>query len=198
MTMDEWVLFITQLSGLALHDSGVPAKVLQIWAPLQRALTYFLSYRPGQHHEAAWDAAQRDLLQYARLAEEMFGMHRLLTVQLHTAVVHLVDFVEMCGPSAFRCEWWVERMCQLLKRITKYRTGRCAEATASKNLQIGKACNTTESNCPQVLRLLSLTDPNRKMECQGADVFDEQGDCMTGAGAACDSSTVRTYHDLEL
>jgi hypothetical protein len=191
MTMEEWVLFITQISCLVLHDTGVPANVLQLWAPLQRALTYFLSYRPGQHHHVAWDGAQNDLLQYARLAEEMFRMHKLLTVQLHSAVVHLVESVEQCGPSAFRCEWWVERMCQLLKRMTKYRTGRSPEATAAKNLQIGITCNTTESQCPEVMRILSRTDPNRKMECRGADDFDEAGDCMTGAGAKCDGATVR-------
>jgi hypothetical protein len=85
-----------------------------MWQHLRKGLLYFMSYAKGQHREALWKRARNYLLRDARLAEENTqGGKRLCTQQLHTAVRHLVDHVDWYGPSAFRAEFWVERMVQL-------------------------------------------------------------------------------------
>lgn len=45
----------------------------------------------------------------------------MCTYKLHLAACHLPDQVRVCGPSFFSLEYWIERMVQLLKRLTKYR-----------------------------------------------------------------------------
>lgn len=42
-------------------------------------------------------------------------MHKLTTLQLHSAVVHLIDMLKSYGAAAFRMEFWVERMMQKIK-----------------------------------------------------------------------------------
>jgi hypothetical protein len=113
MTMEQWVLFIVVISPAILFDVDLPPKVAQLWKPLRQGLTYFLSYRKGQHRPDLWDMARNQLLQYARLVEDITSGKNLCTIQLHSAVVHLVDYVDLYGPSAFRAEFWVERMVQV-------------------------------------------------------------------------------------
>jgi hypothetical protein len=118
MTMEQWVLFVVVISPAVLFDVDVPHKAAQLWKPLRQGLLYFMSYRKGQHRPELWNTARNHLLQYARLVEEITGGKHLCTVQLHSAVVHLVDYVELYGPAAYRAEFWVERMVQVCCRRT--------------------------------------------------------------------------------
>lgn len=103
---------------------------MNLWEPLRKALLYFTTYQAGQQSDGQIDEAQNALMAYADLAETTFGMHRLMTMQLHSAVVHLADMVGAYGPSAHRMEFWVERMMQELKRVTKYRPSQSPELVA--------------------------------------------------------------------
>jgi hypothetical protein len=111
--MEQWVLFAVVLSPAVFFDINLPPKVAQLWEPLRQGLLYFLSYFKGQHRPALWKEARNRLLHYAMLVEEFTGGRMLCTQQLHSAVVHLVDYVDLYGPSAFRAEFWVERMVQV-------------------------------------------------------------------------------------
>jgi hypothetical protein len=113
MTMEQWVLFVVVISPAIFFDIDLPTKAAQLWKPLRQGLTYFLSYRKGQHRPELWNKARNHLLQYARLAEDITSGKTLCTILLHSAVVHLVDYVDLYGPSAFRAEFWVERMVQV-------------------------------------------------------------------------------------
>ena len=93
MTMSDWLVFITVVSPLVCSAKTFPKKVMDLWGPLRRALLYFPRYSDGQYTATAWSAARNDLLAYTGLAENTVCMHRLLTVQLHSAVVHLVDML---------------------------------------------------------------------------------------------------------
>jgi hypothetical protein len=48
---------------------------------------------------------------------------------MHEAIklgeVHVVEHLQLYGPYTFHAEFWVERMAQTLKRITKDRMGKC-------------------------------------------------------------------------
>jgi len=114
MTMSDWQVFISVVSPLVCSADRFPKEVLALWAPLRKALLYFTRYSDGQHTKAGWEEARGSLLSYARLAEKTFRMHKLLTHQLHYAVVHLVDLMQAYGPSSFQMEFWVERMMQVL------------------------------------------------------------------------------------
>jgi len=98
MTMSDWIVFLDTVSPLVLSGDSFPKEVMQMWVPLRRALLYYVRYWDGQHTEANWQQARNDLLKYARLAEDNFGMQKLMTMQLHTAVVHLTDMVIAYGP----------------------------------------------------------------------------------------------------
>jgi hypothetical protein len=113
MTMEQWVLFVVVMSPAIFFDIDLPPKAAQLWTPLRQGLTYFLSYRKGQHRPELWNKARDQLLQYARLVQDITSGKNLCTIQLHSAVVHLVDYVDLYGPSAFRAEFWVERMVQV-------------------------------------------------------------------------------------
>jgi hypothetical protein len=83
-----------------LYDVEPPPKVQQMWCNLRKGLVYFTSYTKGQHRKALWVKARNRLLQNARMAEDSTqGGKRLCTQQLHSAVCHLVQHVELYGPS---------------------------------------------------------------------------------------------------
>jgi hypothetical protein len=114
-----------------------------------------------------WGSKQRahHLLLCARLAEEHTqGGKRLCTQQLHSAVCHLVNHVQLYGPSAFRAEFWVERMVQVLKRITRHRMGKHPCQTTVIHLNTAAACNVIEREVPAVAALLNTIDLERKQE----------------------------------
>jgi hypothetical protein len=165
MTMEQWFLFVVVLSPAILFDIELPPKVEQMWEQLRKGLVYFMSYSTGQHRREQWVRARNHLLQYARMAEDFTqGGKRLCTLQLHSAVCHLVDYVELYGPSAFRAEFWVERMVQVLKRITKHRLGKKPCMTAVVHLNTVSACNAIERDCPEVAAMLNTIDNERKQE----------------------------------
>jgi hypothetical protein len=165
MTMEQWFLFVNVISPAILYDVELPPKVQQMWCCLRKGLVYFTSYARGQHRKALWVKARNYLLQYARMAEENTqGGKRLCTQQLHSAVCHLVEHVELYGPSAFRAEFWVERMVQTLKRVTKGRMGKHPCQTAVIHLTTAAACNAIERENPEVGTLLNTIDAERKVE----------------------------------
>jgi hypothetical protein len=179
--MSDWLVFITVVSPLVCSATNFPPEVMKLWAPLRRALLYFLRYSHGQHTAAQWNKARDDLLCYARLAEKEFGMHRLLTLQLHSAVVHLVDMVQAYGPAAFRMEFWVERMMQLLKRVTKYRTACSPELVAVNAWLLQRALWLLEAEHEGIQDLLRKIDPKAKAQMAPArDKHDEDGNTLTG------------------
>ena len=181
MAMSDWLVFITVVSPLVCSADSFPTDVMKLWAPLRKALLYFVRYSDGQHTPAQWNAARDSLLTYARLAEETFNMHKLLTLQLHSAVVHLVDMVQAYGPSAFRMEFWVERMMQVLKRVTKFRTACSPELVAVNAWLLQRALLLLEAEREGVHDFLCTVDPKAKGGMAHArDEHDEQGNALTG------------------
>ena len=181
MTMSDWQVFIAVVSPLVCAGRLFPNAVMEMWAPLQRALLYFTRYNHGQQVEECIVEAQNDLLAYASMVEDTFKLHRLATHQLHAAVVHLADMVRAYGPSAFRAEFWVERMMQLMKRVTKYRTSCSPELVAVHAWLVRAALLHLEATDPGVTDLLQRIDPRAKADDpQGRDEFDSQGNLLTG------------------
>jgi hypothetical protein len=120
--MSDWATFLRLMSPYVLCNAGVHEDVLALWAPLREAAMHFLDYREGQHNASNIDRAQDLMAHYARLAEQMVPDLRLNTIQIHNCVFHLPQAVRLYGPSIFRTEFWVERLMQIVKRITKHRT----------------------------------------------------------------------------
>lgn len=121
MSMSDWQVFISVLSPIVCLHAGFPHAVMDLWEPLRNTLLYFTMYHKGQDTEERLHTAQDSLMEYAMLAEKTFSMHKLMTMQLHAVVVHLADMVRAYGPSAYQMGFWVERMMQELKRVTKKR-----------------------------------------------------------------------------
>ena len=182
MTMSDWQVFISVVSPLVCSADSFPKEVLDLWAPLRKALLYFTRYSDGQHTKARWDDARNSLLSYARLAEQTFRMHKLLTHQLHCAVVHLVDMVQAYGPSSFRMEFWVERMMQVLKRVTKFRTSCSPELVAVNCWLLQSALLRLESLHDDIRRLHEKVDPKAMPEnmMPARDMHDTEGNCLLG------------------
>ena len=161
--------------------ASFPDKVMDMWSPLRKALQYFTRYSHGQHTEDKWKEARDALLEYARLAEKTFKMHRLTTMQLHSAVVHLVDMVQAYGPAAFRMEFWVERMMQVLKRVTKFRTSCSPELVAVNAWLLMRALLCMEADDEGIQDLLRKIDPKAKADVAPArDRHDAQGNLLLG------------------
>lgn len=71
---------------------------------------------------------------------QTFGGAALCTFKLHLAVCHLADQVRSCGPAFFSLEFWIERMIQLLKRLTKYRATCDPEAIFVNDQLLRRTC----------------------------------------------------------
>lgn len=128
MTMSDWLTWMEVVAPWVLLDVGIDDRILEMWTHLRNGLMYHLRYHPGQHTPERIAQAQLELLKYATLVEEAFGHAKkaLVTHQLHVVVVHFAEQALLWGPLAFALEMWVERLMQEFKRITKYRTTRCA------------------------------------------------------------------------
>lgn len=76
--MEEWLAFTETFSLFLLHDlpwkpeeQGIKDIFEQQWTLLRSSVLYFMKYQEGQHTEARIAQAQRDLLEYGRIAEEV-------------------------------------------------------------------------------------------------------------------------------
>lgn len=128
--MEDRLAWTDTVSLYALHDVDVDPRILQMWGHLRKGVTYFLRYLEGQHKQQHIDDAQQELFEYTKLVQQHFGMHELMTYQLHTTMAHAAGQAQACGPHAFSAEFWVERLMQVFKRIVKYRSTRYPEVTA--------------------------------------------------------------------
>lgn len=116
------------------------------------------------------------------MAEIARGMHKCCTLQLHTCVVHLAEMALAYGPSAFRTEFWVERMIQLLKRVTKYRTASSPEQVAVNAWQLRAALLawTARGGDDNVTEVYDAVDPNQHKGAARRDMHDADGVCLLG------------------
>jgi len=149
MTMSDWQVFISVVSPLVCSADSFPKEVLDLWAPLRKALLYFTRYSDGQHTKARWDDARNSLLSYARLAE---------------------------------MEFWVERMMQVLKRVTKFRTSCSPELVAVNCWLLQSALLRLESLHDDIRRLHEKVDPKAMPEnmMPARDMHDTEGNCLLG------------------
>jgi hypothetical protein len=125
-----------------------------MWGHLRTAVVYFLRYRGNQHSKECIDKAQDALLQYGRLVQETWNMQELMTHNLHTCMLHLPEQVRLCGAAAFASEWWLERLMQVFKRVTKYRCTRFTETTAVQHWLVCSALEEMRMRHPHVTALL--------------------------------------------
>jgi hypothetical protein len=178
MTLSDWVIFVRVVSCIVLTNTGLAEDVISLWSPLREAAMYFLDYREGQHQPHLIDNAQSLLAYYPKAAEKLVPDCRLNTVQLHYCVHHLAPSVRLYGPSVFRAEFWVERMMQALKRITKYRTMCSPALVAVGSWLLKRAIAEGGSLEPELLALWSRIDPSVPRFTQ-PDEFDSEGNCLT-------------------
>jgi hypothetical protein len=111
---------------------------------------YFLQFHHGWHSMGQNEAAQLSLLQYACEAQHAF-QHRLCTLLLHRAVVHIPWQAKNMGCTAFAAELWGERCVQDIKQDTMGHATKDASLNAM-NMQLQRqALATAECLGPQVL-----------------------------------------------
>jgi hypothetical protein len=178
MTLNDWSVFVRALSPYLMHACGVHDDIVKLWTPLRKAALYFLDYREGQHHDKLVNKAQDWLARYARLAERMVPRRNLNTNQLHQCVFHLPTSVRLWGPGIFRSEFWVERMMQVVKRVTKYRT-MCSPELVACGAWLLKQCITTSAAVePELVAIWSKIDP-MNTRLTPADSFDCDGNALT-------------------
>ena len=112
-TMEDRLAWTDTVSVYALHEAGVPDRIMEMWGHLRTAVIYFLRYTENQHSEADIDAAQNEIFKYAAMVQETFGLHELATHNLHTCMAHVAEQARECGATAFDAEWWLERLMQV-------------------------------------------------------------------------------------
>jgi hypothetical protein len=178
MTMSDWVTFVRLMSPYLLYNSGVHEDVLTLWAPLRKGAVYFLDYREGQHNTTSINAAQDHLAHYARLCEKMVPDLRLNTIQLHNCLFHLRESVHLYGPSIIRTEFWVERLMQIVKRITKHRTCCSPELVAVGAWLLKCALAEGAQTVNEALALWNKIDQSIPRITE-PDAFDEDGNVIT-------------------
>ena len=155
------------VSFYALHDVGVPDVIMKMWGHLRAGVLYFMRYLQNQHSEEGIKEAQDELFSYEALVQETFGMHELMTHNLHTCVSHVPDQARECGATAFAGEWWLERLMQTFKRVTKYRSSRYPETTAVNHFLKQAALGRIAQEDPTVT---SLIDEIRAPRTTASDV----------------------------
>jgi hypothetical protein len=113
--MEDWATFSTTLLPYILAVDGVPPCVRYLCAPLHHVTTFFVRYREGQAEECQLIAASKAALEYAERAEKAFRRFELATHQMHVVAVHLAIVARDWGPTAFLCEYWIERLMQVIR-----------------------------------------------------------------------------------
>jgi hypothetical protein len=72
--MDDKLVWTDTVSAFALHGVEMPTVLLRMWGHLRAAVLHFMRFQPNQHQPKYIDAAQDELLQYGRLAQETWNM----------------------------------------------------------------------------------------------------------------------------
>jgi hypothetical protein len=152
--MDDKLVWTDTVSTFALHGVSMPEALQRMWGHLRAAVVYFMRYQANQHQCEHIDAAQDHLLKYGRLVQRTWNMQELMTFNLHTCMLHVPEQVKLCGPLAFAAEWWLERLMQVFKRVTKYRCTRHPETTAVQHWLTVAALDNTRLSHPTVTALL--------------------------------------------
>jgi hypothetical protein len=152
--MDDKLVWTDTVSAFALHGVDMPKVLLRMWGHLRAAVLYFMRFQPNQHQPKYIDAAQDELLQYGRLAQETWNMQELMTFNLHTCMLHVPEQVRLCGALAFSAEWWLERLMQVFKRVTKYRCTRYPETTAVQHWLTVAALDDVRQRHPGITAML--------------------------------------------
>jgi hypothetical protein len=116
-TMEDWATFSTTLLPLVMTAEGMPQCVRDLCAPLHRVATYFVRYQEGQTEPCHLLAASKAALEFADLCERAFRRHELATHQMHVVAVHLAHVAQAWGPTAHLCEYWIERLMQVLDHV---------------------------------------------------------------------------------
>jgi hypothetical protein len=162
--MEDRLTWTDTVSFFALHDAGVHPTILRMWGHLRTACMFFMRHQPGKHAEEHIQGAQDHLLAYARLVSSTWKMHELMTLNLHTCLVHVPEQARRCGPTAFAGEWWLERLMQVFKRVTKYRCTRYPETTAVQHWLLVQALDDWKLQCPSVSALLDGVQAGRNVD----------------------------------
>lgn len=111
--MADWDAFLVVVLPYIMAKNWVPENVKELLAPFWRAVAFFLRYRPEQESHEHIEDAQQCMLQYCTMAEEIFKLRHLATLQLHFAAIHLPQTAKDWGPINFCLEYWVERVMQV-------------------------------------------------------------------------------------
>jgi hypothetical protein len=111
--MEDWATFGTTLLPYVLSAEEVPQCVRDLCAPLHRVVTFFCRYTLGQTAACQLVEASKAALEFAAKAEAAFRRAALATHQLHVVPVHLALVAAEWGPTAFLCEYWIERLMQV-------------------------------------------------------------------------------------
>jgi hypothetical protein len=168
-TMEDRLTWTDTVSVFALHDAGVHPTILKMWGHLRTACIFFMRYHPGQHTEEHIQGAQDHLLTYARLVTTTWKMHELMTLNLHTCLVHVPEQARRCRPTAYAGEWWLERLMQVFKRVTKYRCTQYPETTAVQHWLLVQALDDWKLLDPAVSLLLDSVQADRNIENDSYD-----------------------------
>lgn len=195
--MNDRLVFTDTVSAYAMHGVGIHEDIVEMWGCLRSFTIYVMRYMEGQHKEVHLKHAQRQLLRFAHLAQQHFGGHVLMTFQLHTCALHLIEEIMACGPSAFRAEWWVEVAMQLFKASAKYRALGHPETTATNHMLANHALADMELRFPGVGLLLAQADGVRDMSARKVYDSTHGGAWLSGAmrSVSHNMSLVRTIAD---
>jgi hypothetical protein len=90
-------------------------------------------------------------------------MHELMTINLHTCLLHVAYQATACGPTALAAEWWLERLMQVFKRVVKYRCTRYPETTAVQHWLFEQALDDWKLQDPSVTTVLDGIRAGRSM-----------------------------------
>jgi hypothetical protein len=184
-TMDDKLVWTDTVSVFALHDVQMPDVLQQMWGHLRQAVLYFLRFRQNQHQPKHLDEAQDELLRYGCLVQSTWNMQELATFNLHTCMLHVPEQVRLCGAAAFSSEWWVERLMQVFKRVTKYRCTRYPETSAVQHWLMVSALEDMRVRHPNVTNVLDEIRQGR-ITCAHDS---SEGDSWLSAGVLPASST---------
>jgi hypothetical protein len=151
-TIEDYLHFMTFLSDYVLysdparpedlfppHDGhmeweGEGNPIRAMWNHLREAMAhYMLIPKEGQWTEAACLQARNHLVQFAQLAENIFGP-KFCTYNLHVLVCQLWHQEAARGPVAYDREAFIERMMQLLKSRVHARAPSHVAAVVARNV----------------------------------------------------------------
>lgn len=165
-----WVdVFSTYLLSKECHGEEVlPPQMKKAWGHLRRFILYHMRPAGEPFTQQACDEARYEFLSFCKIMEQAYPQSCKLNMHLLACRLHIQE--QQRGSIYAETELWVERLVQLCKTKTRYRSTTQPELVAAKFLVTASALDVMSCRYPSVKTFDDWVPGYRSRDLQGEGV----------------------------